>query len=65
MKAAPEITPTERVKAIRAAARAFANDYGPLSQANQGDEAAQHEVGRRMFRACADAGLKIIIDPDK
>ena len=56
--------PSKRVLAMRAAAVAFANDYGPLPAANNGDEAAQHEVARRLHRACANAGLKIILDPE-
>lgn len=55
---------TERVLAIRRAAVRFANDYGPLPAANNGDVAAQHEVGSRMFRALAREGLKIIVNPD-
>lgn len=56
--------PTKRILAIRKAAIRFANDYGPLPAANAGDEAAQHEVASRLHRACARAGLKIILDPD-
>lgn len=42
---------SEFVKAIRRAAVAFANDYGPLPAANRGDEAAQHEVASRLMSA--------------
>ena len=56
--------PEERVLKIRRAAVAFANDYGPLAAANQGDEEALHYVARRLFEACKREGLKIIINPD-
>ena len=51
---------TERVLAIRRAAVTFANDYGPLSAANNGDEASQHLVGARLFNALKREGLAIV-----
>ena len=54
--------PTQRVLAIRRAALKFANDYGPLPAANAGDELAQHELATRLFKACAEQGLKIIVN---
>jgi hypothetical protein len=52
--------PTERVKAIRRAAVAFASDVGPLKEANQGKETAQHEVATRLVSALRKQGLEII-----
>ena len=52
--------PTRRVLAIRRAAVRFANDYGPLSAANDGDETAQHQMAHRMFGIVADEGLTIV-----
>lgn len=58
--------PTQRVLAIRRAAVRFANDYGPLALANQGDETAQHEVAGRLFRIMSEEGLSIIMkDPQE
>jgi hypothetical protein len=51
---------SETVKGIRAAAVEFANDTGPLEQANKGVTCSQHEVGRRLVRAIRKHGLKII-----
>lgn len=59
----PQMTKEERVEAIRQAAVAFANDYGPLPAANEGSDAAMHEVAARMVRACRRNGLKIVADP--
>lgn len=54
-------SPNARVLAIRRAAVSFANDYGPLSAANNGIETAQHEVASRMFRALQREGLHIVM----
>lgn len=51
--------PTDSVLAIRRAALAFANNYGPLPAANGGDETAQHEVAHRLFRALQREGLQL------
>ena len=56
--------PNRRVLAIRRAAVRFANDYGPLSAANDGDEDARHQLATRLFKICAEEGLKIILNPD-
>lgn len=53
----------ERVKAMRRAAVAFANDYGPLAEANQGDEGAAHQVATKLFNACKREGLHIEFIP--
>jgi hypothetical protein len=57
------VEPTDRVLAIRRAAVAFANDYGPLPAANQGDEAAQHAIAHQLFKLLAREGLHIIYEP--
>lgn len=51
--------PTKRVLAIRRAAVAFANDYGPLAKANAGDEEAQHIVAGQLISALRAQGLII------
>lgn len=51
--------PTKRVLAIRRAAVAFANDYGPLPAANRGDENAQHTIAGRLVKALRAEGLAI------
>ena len=56
--------PTERVKAIRRAAVAFANDYGPLPAANGGDEGAAHEVATKLFNKLKREGLHIEYRPE-
>ena len=56
--------PSQRVLAIRRAAGRFANEYGPLPAANAGDENARHDVALRLFKICAEEGLKIITNPD-
>lgn len=61
----PKMSKEQRVEAIRQAAVAFANDYGPLPAANQGSEVAMHEVAARMVKACRRHGLKIIADQEK
>ncbi|KEP71746.1 hypothetical protein DL1_00030 [Thioclava dalianensis] len=55
-----KMTPEQRVEAIRSAAVAFANDYGPLPAANAGDEAARHEVAHRLWKALRAQGLSIV-----
>ncbi|AUR06891.1 hypothetical protein [Phaeobacter inhibens] len=56
--------PTRRVLAIRRDAVRFANDYGPLPAANDGDEEAQHEVARKLHRILENEGLRIVLKPD-
>src|SRR5690606_27747407 len=53
----------ERVQKMRRAAVAFANDYGPLPAANQGDEKAMHAVATRMFDALRKEGLHVVMRP--
>lgn len=55
-----QMTKEERVEAIRAAAVAFANDYGPLPAANCGDEAAAHQVATNLVNALRRHGLNIV-----
>ena len=55
----PDAQPSPRVMAIRRAAVAFANDYGPLPVANQGDDEAQHRVGAQLMKALRAEGLTI------
>ena len=59
MRSMPKMIPTIRVSAIRRAAVRFANDYGPLNAANNGDEEAIHAVATRLFKICAEEGLHI------
>jgi len=51
----------KRVAAIRRAAVAFANDYGPLPAANNGDQEAQQEVAKRLFDRLIAEGLHIVM----
>lgn len=44
---------------IKCAALAFANDYGPLSAANQGDDAAQEQLAFNLLRKLRQHGLTI------
>ena len=60
MKREPRMTNEQRVEAIRSAAVDFANDYGPLPAANQGDEAARHEVAHRLWKCLRRHGLSIV-----
>lgn len=50
----------QRVEAIRSAAVDFANDYGPLAEANRGDEVARHAVAHNLWRALRKRGLSIV-----
>lgn len=59
------MTPEERVEAIRSAAVAFANDYGPLAQANTGDDEARHKVAFKLFHALRRNGLTIVPNPNR
>lgn len=54
----------DRLKAIRRAAVAFANDYGPLPAANNGDEGAAHEVATKLFNNLKREGLHIVHSPE-
>lgn len=62
-KAPAGARPTQRVLAIRRAAVRFANDYGPLNAANNGDERARHEMALKLFKIMAEEGLEIITKP--
>lgn len=55
----------DRVMAIRKAAVAFANDYGPLAAANSGDEEAQHAVALKLFNALKGVGVHMIHTPNE
>ncbi|MEM9734223.1 MAG: hypothetical protein AAF903_12185 [Pseudomonadota bacterium] len=50
----------ERLEGMKLAAVEFANDYGPLSQANKGDETARHELAKRLHSALRKQGLSIV-----
>ncbi len=52
--------PDERAIAIRHAAVAFANDYGPLALANTGNQGGAHEVAIRLVQKLRDQGLMIV-----
>jgi len=54
------MTNEQRVEAIRTAAVSFANDYGPLTAANSGDEQARHDVAHRLSKALRAQGLSIV-----
>lgn len=41
------------------AARSFANDYGPLSAANSGEEAALYTMGGKLLEALNAHGLQV------
>ncbi len=54
------VSPRERVNRIRRAAVRFANDYGPLPDANNGNVDALHEVATRLYKILREEGLDII-----
>lgn len=50
----------KRVEALKQSAVQFANDYGPLPAANNGDEKARFEVAKRLTEILKKNGLKIV-----
>ncbi len=55
-------SPDERAVAIRHAAVAFANDYGPRALANTGNQDGAHEVATKLVQKLRDQGLMIVRD---
>ena len=51
--------PSDRMRGIRKAAVAFANDYGPLPAANAGDEDAQQAIAERLIECLERQGLVV------
>lgn len=51
--------PSDLVLSARKAAVDFANDYGPLPAANQGDEQAAHTIAQNLVNALRRHGLRI------